>query len=138
MFVTALYATACSSPEVRRHVQIMDDIERTMVLPPGAGNLGRFARAYKLQSSSEVIAFYFVPEADNSQLSCEVAKVGGPANGQLALLCPPPVGMRAGERRWFSNDVHLPDVCDGGCNYIDVRYDIRTRKLLSAVCHGVA
>lgn len=128
---------ACSSPEVRQHTALMQTIENNLRLPQEAGKIEKFGRAYKFGSPNRVEAFYFVPNVQHDDRFCEGAKGGGRTNGQIVLACPPPDGMKAGERRWFDNDVHLPSVNDGGCNYVDVVYDIRLRKVFSARCHGV-
>lgn len=116
----------------------MDAIERDIRLPPGARPLKEFARTYKFASPSRVVAFYFIPSKQHDEWFCQMAKKGGPTNGQIVLGCPSPDGLRAGERRWLGDDVSLPDVCDGGCGYIDVEYDLKSKAVTSAHCHGEA
>lgn len=137
ILASAIFTAACTSPETQRRTELMNEIENEVKLPPGSGIIDGFARAYKFASSDRVVAFYFVPDGGHDRWFCEGAKKGGRTNGQIALACPPPEGMKAGERRWFGDDVYLPDVCDGGCNYIDVEYDVGSRKVISARCHGV-
>ena len=132
-----LCVAGCASPEERRQTDLMDRIEKQVQLPSGAGEITRFARAYKFSSQDHVIALYFVPNARPDQAFCDGARGGGPTNGQIALACPPPEGMKAGDRRWFGNDVYLPAVFDGGCNYLDIGYDVRKRSITIGRCHGV-
>lgn len=116
----------------------MDTIEQGIKLPIGAEQLPRYARAYKFTSPDRVSAFYFIPDDSFDGEFCTVARSGGRTNGQIALLCPPPDGMEPGERRWFRDDVDLPDVLDGGCSYITVEYDVQRKAITSASCNGEA
>lgn len=128
----------CTSPEQPRHTEIMDAIEHDIQMPSGARPLNQFSRTYKYASSTRVVAFYFVPDEKPDERFCKATKDSGPNNGQVLLGCPPPEGMKAGERRWLNDDVSLPDVNDGGCNYIDVEYDLKSMSLTRADCHGEA
>ncbi len=127
---------SCTSDEDRRRIELMDAIENRIHLPVGAGPIARFARTYRFAAPDRVVGSYFTPDTAYYRSSCEEARRGGRTNGQVVLLCPPPEGMTAGERRWFDDDVHLPVVDDGGCDYIDVEYDVRTRTFALAHCHG--
>ncbi|WP_179042531.1 hypothetical protein [Sphingobium lactosutens] len=133
-----LLTVSCTSSEQRRHLEIMDAIEHAVQIPSGAGPMSQFARTYKYASPTRVVAFYFIPDETTDELFCEGAKEGGPKNGQVLLGCPPPDGMKAGERRWLNNDVFLPDINDGGCNYIDIEYDLKSKLFIRAECHGEA
>ena len=130
-----LVIVGCASTDERRHTNLMNNIEKEIQLPPGAAKISQYARAYKFDSHDRITAFYFIPQ--NVDGFCQGAKRGGRTNGQIALACPPPDGMKAGERRWFDNDVYLPEVNDGGCNYIDVEYDLKTNAVTYAQCHGL-
>jgi hypothetical protein len=136
VLAAAFLMAACSSPEKRQQAELMDQIEQKVLLPREAGKIERFARAYKFGSADRVEAFYFVPDGQHDPWFCEGAKKGGRTNGQVALACPSPDGLEAGERRWFGNDVHLPAANDGGCDFIEVVYDIRSRTVASAKCNG--
>ncbi|MBB5716438.1 hypothetical protein [Sphingomonas aerophila] len=131
-----LATTACDPPEARRQAELMNTIERKITLPPGAGAVERFARAYKFASPDRVEALYFIPEEEPDRMFCEGTKRYGHKNGQIALACPPPDGMKAGERRWFADDVILPFVSDGACAYIDVEYQVGSKTVPKASCHG--
>lgn len=135
LFAVLLLCVGGCSPHVRsEQTVIMDMIERQISLPKGARPLKTYARAYAPSSNERVSALYFRPDASLS--SCAGAKAGGPTNGQIALLCPPPDGFKAGERRWLTNSRLLPSVSDGGCAFIDVEFDIPSTKIISAQCHG--
>jgi hypothetical protein len=136
LLVAAFSMAACSSVEERQQVGLMNTIESKVRFPPNAGKIERFARVYKFGSPGHVEAFYFVPDGQHDQWFCEEAKSGGRTNGQVVLACPPPVGMKAGERRWFGEDVYLPNVNDGGCDFINVIYEISSQTVASATCNG--
>ncbi len=138
IFATVLLAAGCGPAEERQHAELMDVIEQGLELPNGAEQLRRYARTYKFASPNRVEAHYFMPSDSFIDESCKGAKSGGRTNGQIALLCPPPDGMQAGERRWFAYDVSLPLVEDGGCNFIEVEYDVQRKAIVSAYCNGEA
>ncbi len=43
---------------------------------------------------------------------------------------------KAGESRWFDNYRELPMINDGGCIQIEVIFDQRSQKIISAMCNG--
>jgi len=137
-FSAILLIVGCTSPEQRRQTEIMDAIEHDVQIPFDARPLTQFARTYKYASSTRVVAFYFIPHDEPDEWFCKGAKEGGPTNGQVLLGCRPPDGMKAGERRWLSDDVCLPYVNDGGCNYVDIEYDLRSQSVIRADCNGEA
>lgn len=115
----------------------MDDIERKVKVPPEAGNLDHFARTYAFVSPDRVWGFYFVPQNNYDSTGCKDARKYEPMyTGGIALFCPPPDGMAAGERRWFSKD-DQPDVTDGGCDYMYVDYDVKSETIIRSRCHGI-
>ncbi|MDB5714312.1 MAG: hypothetical protein JWO15_1709 [Sphingomonadales bacterium] len=77
--------------EEREQTDLMNTIENKVRLSPDAGKIERFARSYKFGPSDRVEAFYFVPDVQRDQGFCEGAKSGGRTNGQIALVCPPPM-----------------------------------------------
>ncbi|MEO5493350.1 MAG: hypothetical protein ABIR08_04905 [Sphingomonas sp.] len=134
----AVLCTAGSAPPKQPlHTALMIKIESKMRLPAGSGTIDRFARAYKFASPTRVIALYFVPDDGKGKSFCSEAKKGG-SKGEIALFCPPPDGMKVGERRWFSDNASLPVVFDGGCSYVDVEYDLKAETVIFSKCHGVA
>ena len=93
IMAVAMCIGGCSSLDERKHVEIMDDIESKVQLPPRAQPLKYYARAYKYASSTRVAAVYFRPFDDEDLWFCESAKSYGADNGQILLGCPPPHGM---------------------------------------------
>ncbi len=128
----------CASPEERRRADLMDEIERNVVLPPGAQPLRTYARTYKFVAPERVEAFYFTPDDRLDGDFCAGTKEGGRTNGQVLLACKPPWGLGAGQRRWLDDDVHLPAVSDGGCYYISINYDLSDGGRPEAYCNGEA
>jgi len=111
----------------------MDEIESKVVMPGRAEPLHHYARAYAYGPNNAVVAAYFIPSAESDNRWCNRARAEGAEDGQLALFCSPPVGMVSGERRWFK---HLPFETDGGCSWIEIEFDLTTRVIEYAVCHG--
>ena len=117
---------------------LMDTIETRVELPAGSKPLDRYARAYKFTSQHRASATYFIPDTRFRDASCQAAKAGGSRNGQILMLCPPPDGMEAGERRWFDHRTYLPAQSDGGCSFIEIEYSITSDTVISTRCNGEA
>lgn len=114
----------------------MDAIESQVRLPPGAAPLDAYARAYALAPADRVVAFYFTPMDQLIDEECQAIKAAAPASRQqIVLLCPPPEGMRAGERRWFGGN-RLPVVEDGRCSFLNIEFDLARQVVTSAECNG--
>jgi hypothetical protein len=137
-FALALAVAACSPTKVSQSDQVMNDIEAKIRLPKGAYPLQKYARAYSLPSNGKVFAIYFRPFPDPISTSCDEAQRHKDNEGQVALTCSPPVGMKEDERRWFRNQNALPNANDGGCDFIDVEFDVKARSVEHAECHGQA
>jgi len=138
ILIAILCLSACSSPQERRQAEIMDRIEQQVKLPTGAEPLERYARTYAFKSRDRVSALYFLPDLANDE-GCRIAKGYGPKSaGAVARLCPPPDGMKAGERRWFKDAEALPIIFDGGCGNIDIEFDLKTGSVIFAHCNGDA
>ena len=127
---------ACTSAEQGQQNEIMEAIEREIQLPAEAAALDRYARAYKRASPTRIVAFYFIRYGKPNSFSCTAASENGPSNGQILMRCPPPDGMAAGERRWLDDAMSLPGADDGGCDYVDVEYDLDTKSFVRVSCHG--
>lgn len=134
----ALCIGGCSPQEEREHFELMDAIESKVQLPSRAGLLQDYARAYKYTSSTRVVAIYFRPFNGQDLWFCESAKTYGSNNGQILLGCPPPDGMERNERRWLGSEVLLPVADDGGCDYINLVYDLTAKRVTSTTCNGEA
>ena len=131
----ALALNACGPLIDRSETATMDEIERKITLPSGALPLKQYARAYANGPNRRVLAVYFIPAPPNPT-DCKMALEHEGDGGQVALSCPPPKGMAAGERRWFDSDRMLPVAFDDGCDFIDVAFNLKTHMVESARCHG--
>lgn len=139
LFLAAfLWLAGCISTGDRQKVEIMNRIEHMIQLPAGANPLQSYARVYQFSSRSEVRATYFRAAAPSDYAYCDrIIRMGPRSSGDAAAVCPPPIGMRAGERRWFDDHVFLPSVCDGGCIQVNIEYDVSTGRITLARCNGV-
>lgn len=117
---------------------LMDAVEKRVELPAGSKPLDRYARAYKFASEHRISATYFIPHTRFIDDACQAAKSGGSKNGQILMLCPPPDGMKAGERRWFDRETFLPAQSDGGCSFIEIEYSVTSDTVISTRCNGNA
>lgn len=133
-----LWLAGCTPAADRQKVEIMNRIEHMIQLPVGASSLQSYARAYQFSSRTMVRATYFPAEEPFGYAFCDRIKGMGPEmSGDAAAVCPPPLGMRAGERRWFDDHVFLPGDCDGGCTQVNVEYDMTTGRITLVRCNGI-
>lgn len=88
---------------------MMDRIESQLQLPPNAYELTEYGRYYA-RDGERVVAVYLA------------------AGGEV----------RAGERRWVADKRGLPIYFDGGCDVINIVYDLSTEIVEQSFCDGVA
>jgi hypothetical protein len=133
---------AAPSGNTRQQEELMDRIQRAVILPRGAKPIKFYGQNYAFVGNTQVKAVYFIPEPLFTEKSGCVHGDGKP--------CPPDeIGRMvrenakrragyasAGGRRWFANERDLPSIMDGGCFQITIRYDIPTRRVLGASCNG--
>ena len=97
--------------EAQARLELMDQIERQVRLPEGAGPLASYARYYAWQQREDgfrkVVAVY-----EN-------------------LTGAPP------GRRWVA-DTEFPLVMDGGCGFISLSYDLAAQRVEHVTCNGEA
>jgi len=145
ILIVVLAATGCGSAQEpyeddpkSTKAGLMNAIENRVELPAGSKPLDRYARTYKFASANRISAAYFIPDTRFINDACQSAKSGGSKNGQIVMLCPPPDGMKAGERRWFDRETYLPAQSDGGCSYIEIEYSITFDTVITIRCNGNA
>lgn len=129
---------------------LMDEIERTIVLPKGANPLNAYGRNYAFSGPNNVVGIYLLPTPRT-----DLSKPGSCEKLMLPNFTPRPCtkqeieeevrrGARAfaaqtpaGKRRWYSDVSGLPGISDGGCMQINVAYEISTHRFLGVVCNGL-
>ena len=138
---------ASATPPTRQQ-QLMDEVERSVVLPKGAQPLNAYGRNYAFSGKGKVVATYLIPfpPFDMSD-GCDVMlknfdsrpctkkeiaeSVRSNARG-VAAQTP------AGSRRWYRSPNSLPFINDGGCLQISVEYDIAAHHIVRVSCNGYA
>jgi hypothetical protein len=112
VMVPLLLITGAAAAPVSGHQKaLMDEIERSVVLPEGAGPLLAYVRNYAFSGPDEVVAIYLIP-------------------------IPGVAAQTAGKRRWFSDVRSLPFIFDGRCMQVRVDYQISTHRALRVACNG--
>lgn len=119
---------------------IIAAIESEVRLPVDAHPLNAYARFYAYGPNDVVVGNYLIPPSGPDLKLCEEEKaiekkenMKGQSGSQYCL---PPRGVRAGEHRWMADYKWLPGGHDGGCNFIDVIYDLASERFLKVECHG--
>ena len=102
-------AAAASPGPTAEQAAIMDRIEREVRLPAGAGPLGAYERYYALHQD------------DRGTRVVAAIYVRGGTPG----------------RRWVE-ETGQPMIADGGCDVIEVIYDLTTQRIQTVACNGVA
>ena len=148
--VLALGTGAPTLAETAEQTAIMQAIEAVVVLPEGAGELAEYSRNYAAGPDGKVLAFYVIPFETlitDEDVGCEVMledlesrpctdeEVADMVRDDLARA--ERMG-NAGQSRWFDSYGELPLVLDGGCNFIEIIYDPKTKRIESAECNGYA
>ncbi|MEC3950719.1 hypothetical protein [Sphingobium sp. HWE2-09] len=123
--------------EQNQETKVISTIEREVRLPSGSHPLKAYSRVYAYAPDNRVMAIYLLPEHPNPKLCEEEKEIERKEKSRGgSRFCPPPYGLVAGEQRWIENYRMLPGANDGGCDYIDVEYDLTSKKFLQVACHG--
>ena len=142
-----LLVAAAPASSSRYQQQLMDQIERAVVLPKSAKPLNAYGRNYAFSGPHRVIAIYLLPSKPlDSSYGCEVmlkdlssrsctrserAELAASSARAIAAETP------AGRRRWFKSVGSLPMIADGGCTQVTVWYDVPTHHVLAVACNGL-
>jgi hypothetical protein len=151
--IFALFALASGVACAERSSEqdaLMNAIERSVVMPTGAGKLDEYSRNYATGPDGKVIGIYVTPHDSgpaDEDVGCEVmledlesrpcteAEEAEQADHHEALAAT--LG-EAGQSRWFDDYLELPTILDGGCNAVTIIYDPRAKQVESAECNGEA
>jgi len=137
----ALLLVGCSSREDRRTAAMMDRLEQHVQLPKGARPLSAYARYYAAARGGDVEALYLIPWQGDVRAgeSCEELTVNFTSR---TVPCPkmksPADELKAGQRRWVTDNRQFPLVLDGGCGVISLLFDGKTAKVKTVECNGEA
>jgi hypothetical protein len=141
-----LLLVAANSPrDTRKQVALMDEIERSLVLPAGARPLQAYGRNYAYSGSDEVTAVYLLPDAPMPKgWTCSISDKSGDRDctrAEVERMYRRDALNRArqtpaGVRRWHANSSGLPVVNDGGCMLVTVKYRISAHRVEFATCNG--
>ena len=130
-----LALAGCSIPEERQQIRIMDDVERTIRLPPGSLRLNDYSRYYAEQSSGKVAVLYVVHSASHIKYMQDLCSreptntFPCSENGRLRLVPP-------GGRLWLADSRDLPSMDGGGCGNLQFTYDPASKALPTPRCNG--
>lgn len=116
----------------------MDEIERKVPLPKGAGGLDAYARYYAFLPDGKVIARYVVPIRYERKPGETCEELDENFEGHEVPCAPPstwPAEGVAGKRFWVANERSMPFMNDGGCNQLNIAFDPDTGKI-EAFCNG--
>ena len=133
VFVIASLITlaGCEPSEDNTQAALMDEIESSIRLPPGARPLDGYARYYTEYEGSVHGAFTTKIEAPRpADYGCEELLSNGRSK---AVPCPAIADARLGERRWVKFDDY-PAVAGENCSAIQLAFDLRTRKISYLEC----
>lgn len=148
MLAALAAVTSSSASERTRHESLMDEIESQVRLPRGAHRLDEYGRYYAFEGKRWVEAIYMLPPEPMTpdplppDWGCEEVVMQGNDITTREVPCPPDPDtshyLKAGQRRWVADRKALPFVADGGCMVVNVRFDLKTRKIEHAFCNGYA
>lgn len=128
----------------------MNAIERSVIMPAGAGKLDEYSRNYAIGLDGKVIAIYVTPhepDAKGEDVGCEVMledlESRPCTEAEEAQLVADDQALavtqgEAGQSRWFGDYRELPTILDGGCDVVTIIYDPRAKQVERAECNGDA
>jgi hypothetical protein len=129
-----LLLTACSTAEERRQKALMDQIEHEVRLPTGAHPLSKYARYYAFADGG-VHGVYIIPWDDKAlpaDNECE-QRNGSTNHGLNCQISLHP--LKVGERRWLAESRDLPIEFEGGCNVVELHFDVDNGRVTNVACH---
>lgn len=142
-------ATACSA-QSSEQAAIIRAIEAAVVLPEGAAALDEYSRNYAVRPDGKILAVYVSPsepvvaaEDDGCEVMLEDLEARPCTDDEVAERVRDDQSRaermgNAGQSRWFDSYEELPVVLDGGCGFIEVIYDPKTKRIERAECNGEA
>lgn len=131
VIVSLITLASCTSNQKSSQEALMDEIESSIRLPPGAGPLESYARYYTEHEGSVHGAYTTEIEAPRpSDYGCEELQSNGSSK---TVACPAPADARLGERRWVKFEDY-PAVAGENCTAIQLGFDPRTRKITHLEC----
>lgn len=128
----SLVATAgCASSQVASQDALMDEIERSVILPAGALPLQSYARYYT-EDRDLILGAYTtqVEEPRPADYGCEEAQIDGSSK---PVECSAIADVPRGQRRWVKFR-DFPYVGVEDCGAIQLAFDPRTRKIIHLEC----
>jgi hypothetical protein len=137
--LVALSLTACSSPEDQAREALLDNIEQTVRLPPGAKPLQSYVRYYAPTGRGEVVGVFILPGVDELPpgQGCEQLREDG-TTVPCTYDWPKSTGVGAGNRVWLSDYAKLPGPMRdaSNCGLVSVVYRESDRHFVEVVCYG--
>lgn len=129
--VSLIALAGCASGQKENQEALMDEIESSIRLPPGAGPLESYARYYTAYRGSVHGAYTREREAPQpSDYGCEEVGLNGSSK---PVACPAPAYAQPGERRWVKFEDY-PAVEGEDCKAIQLEFDPRTRRFKYLEC----
>jgi hypothetical protein len=134
---TVVLLTSCSTPEERKHHALMDQIEEEAQLPKGAASLNHYARFYADGGKGRVIAVYLLPSLIEKAAAEECEELTSvDASKNVPCVSQEVRKVKAGERRWLSNQGDLPFEVAPGCQVVTLAFDVTRRHFDELSCVG--
>lgn len=131
VIVSLITLASCASYHKNSQAALMDEIESSIRLPPGARPLESYARYYTEHEGSVHGAYTIEIEAPRpSDYGCEELQLNGSSK---TVACPALADARLGERRWVKFE-DFPAVAGEDCTAIQLEFDLRTRKITYLEC----
>lgn len=129
-----LLVMSCGGPS-DPHSQVMDQIERNVILPAGAAQLSDYSRYYAGVKGGRVqAAFVIHPEIYRQGVRdfCASKKVRSfPCSPDGKSKLPGP-----GERIWLRTPDEMPIPSGGGCEAVTFQYDPQSGEFTRRECNG--
>ncbi|WP_435416698.1 hypothetical protein WAB17_07295 [Parerythrobacter aurantius] len=131
LIFSAFSLASCASDQTDIQGYLMDEIESSIDLPPGAKPLGNYARYYTEYDGLVHGAYTIEVETPRPlEYGCEEARSDGRS---MTTTCSSPADAKPGERRWVKFEDY-PAVSGEDCTAIQLQYDPRTKRFTYLEC----
>lgn len=130
-FFASILLVSFSTPERGEHDDLMDYIEKSIVLPNGALPLDKYARYYTEYRDSVIVGAYTTDiETREADFGCSEMLENFETKD---VKCPALADAKLGERRWVAM-VDYPAVAANDCHAIQLIFNKVTRKFVDVAC----
>lgn len=145
ILIGGLLLSSCTNLSSQEE-ELMNAIERAVILSPPMKSLDAYGRYYRYAEPGNIAAVYLIPAPSSEPEGCSVMTENDMRDCtaeevdelRQRAATEVPRELPAGARRWVDKATEIPEINDGGCQQVNILYDVATRRFLRLECNGEA